>query len=113
MNTFLTQTSSVRSSLNNAPYTLLLPCLYETSPTFSCKEFWNVLCPGDHVYICSIAGDCYGFLISFPYIINDRVFRQLVIMVGHTSTSVWNHGFLGCLTVCHVTDVVQVGFVWL
>ena len=29
-------------------------------------------------------------------------------MVRHTSTSVWKHGLLGCHTVFHVTDVVQV-----
>ena len=28
-----------------------------------------------------LSGDRYGFLISFPYIINDRVFRQFVILV--------------------------------
>ena len=44
---------------------------------------------------CSIVGDWYGFLISFPYIINDRVFRQFVIMVRRTSTIV--SGSMGCL----------------
>ena len=73
----------------------------------ACLQFADGLSP------CSIVGDWYGFLISFPYIINDRVFRQFVIMVRHTSTSVWKHGLLGCLTNFHVTDVVQVGFIWL
>ena len=61
----------------------------------------------------SIPGDWYGFLISFRYLISDRVFRQSLIMVHHTSTSVWKHGLLGCFTVFHVTDVVQVVFMWL
>ena len=71
--------------------------------------FWAVL------YICSIgdresehiSGDRYGFLISFPYITNEPVFRQFVILVRHTSTSVWKHCFLGCLTVCIVSHVVK------
>ena len=60
-----------------------------------------------------LSGDRYGFLISFPYIINDQVFQQFVILVHHTSTRVWKNGLLGFLTVCHVSHVVQVGFTWL
>ena len=37
---------------------------------------------------CSIAEDRYGFLISFPYIINDLFFRRFVILIRYTGTSV-------------------------
>ena len=43
---------------------------------------------------CSTAGDRYGFPIRFPYTINDRVFRQFVIMVHH---KVLVSGSMGCL----------------
>ena len=61
---------------------------------------------------CSIVGERYGFLISLPYI-SDRVFRQFAILVCHTTTCVRKQGLLSCLTVCHVSHVVQVGFIWL